>query len=137
VGFNKADYKCLGFKITSLLLAVGVWFYIHGIVENMGGGPVAYKDLKTVEIKMMGEPLVLGKNLFSVDLGQSAVDIRIKGPEKEIEKITPLDITAYVDISGLRPGRTYSPVINFITPANVELVGAPALVRVEIKEKHL
>ncbi|MBU4304116.1 MAG: hypothetical protein KJ893_00595 [Candidatus Omnitrophica bacterium] len=137
MGLNKAAYKRLGFKITSLLLAVGVWLYIHGIVENMDGSPLAYKDLKSVEIKLMGEPLVLGKNLFSVDLGQSAVDIRIKGPEKEIEKITPLDITAYVDISGLRPGRTYSPVINFITPDNVELVGAPALVRVEIKEKHL
>jgi hypothetical protein len=31
----------------------------------------------------------------------------------------------------------YSPVINFILPPGVEIVGAPPLVRVDIKETHL
>ena len=54
-----------------------------------------------------------------------------------MEKISRIDIIAYVDVSNLRPGRTYSPVVNCILPKNIEIVGAPPLVRVEVKEVNL
>ncbi len=135
--FNKSVYRDLGLKIFSLFLATVVWVYINGMVQKIGGGPPAYKDFKDVEIKLMGEPLFLGKNLVVVELDQKSVDLRLKGPGREIEKLTEMDITAYIDISGLKPGKAYSPVVNFILPPNIKMVGASSLVRVEIKDKNL
>jgi YbbR domain-containing protein len=132
--FNKGKGEKIGMKIFSLFLAIVVWLYIHAILS---GGPSAYKDLKGVEVKLMGEPLFLGKNVFTVDLDRSSVDLRIKGPAQEVEKLTRMDIIAYVNVSGLRSGREYSPVVNFILPQNVEVVGAHPLIRVEIKEKNI
>lgn len=134
---NKLTHRKSGLKIFSLFLATIIWFYIHAVVQKISGGPLAYKDLKNVQIRLMGEPLVLGKNVFAVELERQTVDLRVKGPEQEIERVAPLDIAAYVDISGLKPGRTYSPVINFVLPPNIEVVGALPLVRVEIKDKTL
>jgi YbbR-like protein. len=134
---GRGVYKRFGLKIFSLLTAVAVWFYIHGVVQQDIGGPPAYKDIKNIEIRLMGEQVLLGKNVFKVDLERNTVDVRVKGPEKEIEKITSADVIAYVDISGLKSGRTYSPVVNFILPPAIEIVGAPRLVRVDIKETSL
>ena len=126
--------KNLGMKIFSLFLACVVWFYIHAILS---GGPPAYKDLKNVDVMLMGEPLFLGKNIFTVALDNTAVNIRVKGPAQEIEKLTRMDIVAYINISGLRSGREYSPVVNFILPENIEIVGAPPLIRVNIKDTNI
>jgi len=126
--------KKFGMRIFSLILAIVVWFYINNVVR---GGPQAYKDLKDVEILLMGDQLFLGKNLFVVELERRTIDLRVKGPSKVIEQLTRKDVAAYVNISGLRPGRTYSPVVNFILPPNIEIIGAPALVRVEIKDRNL
>ncbi|MFH1460027.1 MAG: CdaR family protein [Candidatus Omnitrophota bacterium] len=124
-------YKDLGLKIFSLFLACVVWIYIHGIVR---GGPIAYKDLKDIELRLMGDPLLLGKNVYTVELERKTIDLRVKGPEQELVKITNMDIIAYVDITGLAPGRTYSPVVNCVFPNNIKVVGALPLVRVEIKD---
>jgi len=134
VKLEKIRYRNFGLQVFSLLLAVVVWFYINTAI---GGGPRAYKDIKDVEIQIMGEQLSLGKNLFVVELERNTIDVRISGPSVLIDKLTRNDITAYVNVSGLKPGRTYSPVVSFILPPNVEIVGAPPLVRVEIKDKNI
>ncbi|MFH1092536.1 MAG: CdaR family protein [Candidatus Omnitrophota bacterium] len=131
---KKIAHKKIGMRIFSLILAIVVWFYINSAVR---GGPQAYKDLKDVEIQLMGEQLFLGKNVVAVEMERSAINLRVKGPSKVIEQLTRTDVIAYVNISGLRPGRTYSPVVNFILPPKIEIIGAPALVRVEIKDKNL
>ncbi len=130
-------YKRFGLKVFSLLTAIAVWYHIHGIVQQDSGGPLVYKDIRNVEIRLMGEQLLLGKNISTVELDRSTVDVRVKGVEQEIEKITAADVVAYVDISGLKPGLTYSPVVKFILPPSIEVVGAPRLVRVDIKEMSL
>jgi len=134
VKLSKTAYKNLGLKIFSLFLTIIIWLFVNGIVR---GGPTAYKDIKNIEVRLMGEPLFLGKNVFSVDVERRIIDLRVKGPIQEIDKITRMDVIAYVDVSNLRPGRTYSPVINVILPENIEIVGAPPLVRVEIKDMNL
>ena len=131
---NKGNKKNLSMKIFSLFLAIVVWFYIHAILS---GGPFAYKDLKGVKVNLMGEPLFLGKNVFTIEVDRSVVDLRVKGPAQEIEKLTRMDITAYININGLRSGREYSPVVSFILPQNIVAVGAPPLIRVEIKDKNI
>ncbi|MCK4994080.1 MAG: hypothetical protein KAS13_03430 [Candidatus Omnitrophica bacterium] len=131
---EKISHKKSGTIIFSLILAIVVWFYINAVVR---GGPQAYKDLKDVEIQIMGEQLFLGKNVVVVELESRTIDLRAKGPSKVIEHLTRSDVAAYVNISGLRSGRTYSPVVNFILPPNIEIIGAPVLVRVEIKDKNL
>lgn len=131
---GKKAYRNFGLKIFSLFLAIVVWLYISAVVR---GGPQAYKDLKDIEIQLMGEQLFLGKNIVVVELKPSTIDIRIKGPSRVIDKLTRMDVVAYVNISGLRPGRSYSPVVKFILPPDIEIVGAPPLVRVEIKDKNI
>ncbi len=131
---EKISHKKSGMIIVSLILAIVIWFYINAVLR---GGPQAYKDLKDVEIQIMGEQLFLGKNVVLVELDSRTIDVRVKGPSKVIEQLTRSDVIAYVNISGLRSGRTYSPVVNFVLPPNIEIIGAPALVRVEIKDKNL
>lgn len=134
---DKTTNRRLSLKIFSLILAVVFWIYINGIVYRISGGPTAYKDFKGVEIRLLGGNVFLGKNVFVVELGDTTVDLRIKGPEQDIAKLTQMDIAAYVDITGLKPGKAYSPVVSFILPPNIEVVGTPPLVRVEIREKNL
>ncbi|MFH2137568.1 MAG: hypothetical protein ABII88_03535 [Candidatus Omnitrophota bacterium] len=134
---NKSFYKNTGLKIFSLLLAIVIWIYIHGIVQRQSGGPLAYKDIKGVEVLIMGEPLFLGKNVFSVELEKNFIDLRVRGLEKEIEQLTQMDIVAYVNVKGLKPGKTYAPVVKYILPPKIQVIGAPNLVRVEIKDKNL
>jgi len=134
---DKAKYKQLSLKIFSLILAIVFWVYINGIVYRTGGGPPAYKDFKDIEIRLLGGNVFLGKNVFTVELGDTTVDLRVKGPEHDIAQLTQMDIAAYVDITGLKPGKAYSPVVSFMLPPNIEVVGAPPLVRVEIREKNL
>ena len=110
---------------------------MHGVVQKISGGPVAYKDMHQVEILLMGEQMVIGENVFSVELEKKFVDIRVKGPEPEIVQITPLDIVAYVNVAGLKSGKTYSPVVSFILPPRIKVIGAPELVRVSINDKTL
>jgi YbbR domain-containing protein len=134
VKLSKSKRKNLGMKVFSLFLAIVLWFYIQAVLS---GGPTAYKDIKDVDIKLMGEPLFLGKNVFTVDLDKLSVDLRVKGPAQEVDKLTRMDIVAYINISGLRSGREYSPVVNFILPPQIEVIGAPPLIRINIKEKNL
>ena len=131
---GKTFRKKLGLHFFSLVLAIFSWIYIHDVVH---GGLPAYKDLKQVPIRLMGEAQFLGTNVFTVDMEKHTVDLRVTGPERAIDKLTKEDVVAYVDITGLRPGRTYSPVVNLILPSGIEIVGAQPLVRVEIKEKIL
>jgi len=131
---NKRMRRRFSLQIFSLILAVIAWFYIRNTIH---GGPISYKDVDGVEIQLMGESPVLGKGVFLVEMENQTIDIRVKGPEQEVENLTKLDITAYVSISGLRPGRSYSPVVKFILPGTIKTVGAPPLLRVDIKEKVL
>ena len=131
---EKISNKKSGMRIVSLILAIVVWFYINSVLS---GGPQAYKDLKDVEIQIMGEQFFLGKNVVVVELDRRTIDVRVKGPSKVIEHLTRSDVIAYVNISGLRSGRTYSPVVSFILPPSIEIIGAPSLVRVEIRDKNL
>ncbi len=124
-------------KLFSLVLAIVLWVFIRAEVQRSSSGPTAYKELKNVEVKLLGQPVPLGKNLYEVELTNRTVNVRIRGPEKEIERITASDVTAFVDISGLQPGRTYSPPVRFIMPPNIEMIGAPPMVRVEIKDKSI
>ncbi|MCP4650557.1 MAG: hypothetical protein GY853_10820 [PVC group bacterium] len=130
----KKSHRAIWLKIFSLLLAIVIWIYINGIVQRISGGPIAYKDLEEVAILVMGEPVVLGKNVVSVELEKNFIDLRVKGPEQEIEQLTQMDVTAYVNVTGLKSGKTYSPVVKFVMPSNMSIVGASPLIRVEIKE---
>lgn len=134
---NNLNYKNFGVKALSLLFAITLWFYLNHLLEKNSGGPAAYKDIKAIEVKLMGEPSFLGKNLFLVEMENKIVDLRVKGPQQEIERLTRSDITAYVDLSNLNPGKTYSPVVKFILPEGIEMVGASPVLRVEIKDRTL
>jgi hypothetical protein len=127
----------LGLQIFSLGLAITVWFFLHGVVTEKSGVPTALKTLNSVDVRLMGEPLVLGRNMVAIELEPRAIDIRVRGPENVIIPLSAADILAYIDVTGLTPGKMYSPVVRLVLPLNVELVGAVPLVRVEIKERHL
>lgn len=127
----------LGLQIFSLGLAITVWFFLHGVVTEKSGVPTALKTLSNIDVRLMGEPLVLGRNIVSIELEPRAIDLRVRGPENFIIPLSAADILAYIDVTGLTPGKMYSPVVQVKLPEGVDLVGALPLVRVEIKERHL
>ncbi|RKY36350.1 MAG: hypothetical protein DRP78_03855 [Candidatus Omnitrophota bacterium] len=137
MSFNQIIRKNISIKIFSLFLAVVAWIYINNTVREIKGGPVAYKDIEDVKLLVMGDCAAFGKNMFSVDIDSDTVDLRVKGPQRQIEKLTRWDIVAYVNVFGLKSGKAYSPVVNCILPPDIEIAGALPLARVEIKDKNI
>jgi hypothetical protein len=127
----------IGFPIFSLIVAVTVWGFLHGVVTEKSSAPMALKTLGGVDVKLMGDPLVLGRNVVFVEVEHRGIDIRVRGPEHLIAPLSAADILAYIDVTGLSPGKQYSPVVQLVLPAGIELVGALPLVRVEIKGTRL
>ncbi|MCM8813626.1 MAG: CdaR family protein [Candidatus Omnitrophica bacterium] len=123
-------------KLLSLLLSVVLWFYVTTDLRK-SRQDIAYREIKNIQVSIMGDELLLGKNLVSVELEQSTVDVRVRGVEQELARLSAADVTAYVDVRGFRPGKTYNLVVRVVLPENILLVGAAPRVRVLIKDAQV
>jgi len=85
-----------GFKLVSLLLAIGLWMV------------VARDPIAEVEIKVPIEFHNLPDNLEVDSASFTEAQIRVRGPERVIHRLQTADVRATIDLASVHPGeRTF------------------------------
>jgi YbbR domain-containing protein len=67
-----------------------------------------------------------------IEVNPSIVSFELKGSKKQLEKITPEKISAFVDVASLQPG-DYDLPVEFFLPEGVAVKGDPLKVKINIK----
>ena len=81
----------LGLKLISLALAVLLWFVIGEKTSERGlSVPVELQNVPR-ELELVGEPT-------------NVVDVRLRAAPSVIQRLTPGDVSARIDLSGVREG---------------------------------
>lgn len=94
--FQRYFLHHLGFKVISLLLAIGLWVV------------VARDPVAEVEIKVPIEFRNLPENLEVDSANFTEAKVRVRGPERLIHRMETGDVHAEIDLANIRPGeRTF------------------------------
>jgi len=89
-------FRNFGFKLVSLLLAIGLWLV------------VARDPIAEVEMKVPIEFHNLPDNLEVDSASFTEAQIRIRGPERVIHRLQTADVRATIDLASVHPGeRTF------------------------------
>jgi len=95
----------LGVKLVSVLLAVGLWL------------AVANAPPAEIEMRVPIEFRNLPPNLEIDSASFTEAQVRLRGPERVLDRMTPADVKAEVDLSNMQPGeRTFD-----LTPRHVHV----------------
>jgi YbbR domain-containing protein len=102
--FRRRAFHNLGLKITSLLIATGLWLAVSSeppaeTAVNVG---IVFRNMPNdLEISSENIP---------------SAQIRVRGPERAVRRLQPSDVHAEIDLSGLKPGeRTFDLTANQIS----------------------
>lgn len=110
--FQRTFVQNFGLKLTSLLLAVGLWFL------------VARSPIAEVEMKVPIEFHSLPENLEIDSASFTQAQIRVRGPERVIHRLETSDVRAEIDLANVRPGeRTFDLTARQVhVPQDLEVV---------------
>jgi len=130
-------FNNLGLKIIAGIFAIAFWIYIQG---ELGVDFSRYKYRVLHEIKEIKkipiEILISFDNLLEASVNPSAINIRFRGKEKDLDSILASDILVYVDLRGLtNPGVYKLPVQMDNELQDVSLVDALPLVEVTLEQE--
>jgi len=103
--FQRTVVQNFGLKLTSLLLAVGMWFV------------VARDPIAEVEMNVPIEFHSLPENLEIDSASFTQAQIRVRGPERVIHRLEVSDVRAQINLANVSPGeRTFD-----LTPRQVHV----------------
>lgn len=110
--FQRTFVHNFGLKLTSLLLAVALWFV------------VARDPIAEVEINVPIEFHSLPENLEIDSASFTQAQIRVRGPERVIHRLETSDVRAQINLANVRPGeRTFDLTAQQIhVPQDLEVV---------------
>ena len=110
--FQRTVVENFGLKLTSLLLAVGLWFV------------VARDPIAEVEIKVPIEFQRLPENMEIDSASFTQAQIRVRGPERVIHRLERSDVRAEINLADVRPGeRTFDLTARQIhVPQDLEII---------------
>ncbi|MCL2678567.1 MAG: CdaR family protein, partial [Clostridiales bacterium] len=121
---KKKDKKgdLLYFRLGALFLAVLLWFYV-GQFRNT---PTESNYTVPVQLRNLAADLCVSEELYQVS-------VRVKGSDRAMEELSPMDIHAYVDLNGLGPGEhnpqvTISPLPEGVLLVSVSPLSLPVLI---------
>jgi YbbR domain-containing protein len=108
----------LGFKIFSLILAIGLWFYIHGEITKV----LVQKTFEGIPIRLVAnrEKLLLAN--YQLKITPQKIDVLLRGEKSQIEKVRKNDLKALVDISDISGEGIYNLPVKILLPENIEAV---------------
>ena len=103
--FQRTFVQNFGLKLTSLLLAVGLWFVV-------AHDPIAEVEIRVpIEFQSLPESLEVDSASFTQAL------IRVRGPERVIHRLEVSDVRAEINLANVGPGeRTFD-----LTPRQVHV----------------
>ncbi|HZQ17351.1 MAG TPA: CdaR family protein [Terriglobales bacterium] len=102
--FRRYVFHNIGLKITSLLLATGLWLAVSSeppseIAVNVG---IVFRNMPD-DLEISSESI-------------PSAQIRVRGPEQVIRRLQPGDVHLEIDLTGMKPGeRTFDLTANQIT----------------------
>ena len=120
---RKLKQKDLKYKVISLILAIILWFYIRGEVEQDGFFYSRFKGTRkvifsNVPIHILEMP---SKGMRSFSIKPEEVTVELSVPEKLRNTFQKKDILAYVKVEGLLSG-AYDTVVSINVPAGVKVL---------------
>src|SRR5882672_433822 len=100
-----------GLKLISLLLAIGLWFVVSR-------SPVVEVVMKVpIEFRKVPDNLEIDSASFT------EAQIRVRGPERLLNRLRATDVSAHVDLSTVVPGtRTFDLTSNVSVPYGLDVV---------------
>ena len=100
-----------GLKLISLLLAIGLWFVVSR-------SPVVEVVMKVpIEFRKVPDNLEIDSASFT------EAQIRVRGPERLLNRLRATDVSAHVDLSSVVPGtRTFDLTSNVSVPYGLDVV---------------
>jgi YbbR domain-containing protein len=103
--FQRTFVQNFGLKLTSLLLAIGLWFVV-------AHDPIAEVEIRVpIEFQSLPESLEVDSANFTQAL------IRVRGPERVIHRLEVSDVRAEINLANVGPGeRTFD-----LTPRQVHV----------------
>lgn len=113
----------VGLKLLSVALAAGVWLYVN----SQGQATVNF----SVAIEVVG----LSPDLVLTDMSEESADVRVKGRENTLSRLSGRHVHAYLDLSAATPGQQWAALSpgDVKVPAPVEVTRvAPRQVRVRV-----
>ncbi len=116
-------------KVLCVLAAVVLWFYVVGTSST-----IDEKVFRGVPIIVQGTEVMESELGLSVISGYDyTVDLTLEGARADIKGVTLENITAYVDVSGVKTSGEQSLAIKVSLPKGVQVVGQSAsMIRVYI-----
>jgi YbbR domain-containing protein len=115
-----------GLKALSVMLAAGVWLYVNS------------QGQVTVNFAVPIEVVNLSADLVMADMAEETADVRVKGRESTLARVSSRHIHAYLDLAAATPGEqwvTLNPSdIKIAQPVEVTRV-SPRQVRVRIEPR--
>ena len=110
--FQRYFVHHFGFKVMSLLLAIGLWIV------------VARDPIAEVEIKVPIEFHSLPENLEIDSASFTEAQVRVRGPERLIHRLESGDVRAEINLASIRPGeRTFDLTSNQVrVPQDLDVV---------------
>jgi YbbR domain-containing protein len=109
MNLKKVVKNNLAFKITAIVLAILLWFYVFYVFGA--------KATKTAQIQIQVEGL---NPSYEVSLNQSIIRVTFAAPIQQIEQVEK-NIRATMDLSNIGPG-IYNRRPKLITPKEVEII---------------
>jgi YbbR domain-containing protein len=102
--FRRHVFHNIGLKITSLLIATGLWLAVSSEPPS--------ETAVNVSIVFRNMPGDLEISSESIPSAQ----IRVRGPERSVRRLQPADVHAEIDLTGMKPGeRTFDLTANQIS----------------------
>lgn len=119
--FRKYIFNNLWLKLVALALAFLLWWAVahDPTVEAVITAPLEFHHAP--------------ENLEMSVEGSTQVEVRVRGPERTVRRLTPADVQAIVDLTGVRAGeRTFD-----LTAKQVHLPDAVEVVQIEPSQVRL
>lgn len=118
-------------RILSVILAVILWLQVSG------QGYEAQTSIRSVAVRIRNLP----PNLTAVAIEPDTVTVTVRGPRRDVARLTRADVEAVVDLASARPGRMTYLLDGVSVPPGITLVDfQPAQVAVTvavIKEQEM
>lgn len=110
--------------VVSLVLSVIFWYYTVWV-----SGPQAIERILEVPVRVKNPP---DKVVIEQDL--NSVEVSLRGSKNVVSELTPKDVEAFVDLSGLKPG-VYRLQVQALVPSGIQVARIrPPFVVVSIRE---
>jgi len=107
----------LALKLFSIIVAVGIWLYIHTEITKI----VSQKTFESIPVRMLADREELLLANYRVNISPEEINVLLRGEKNQLEKVRRGDLKALVDISDVEGEGIYNLPIKILLPENIEL----------------